>query len=70
MSDPKPGKGRERPKPPPKGWYAVATISLLLVVAGSIANLAGGGVALIAIGFPGALGMLASGLWLRRHRAD
>ena len=51
---------------PPLWWIVAAVVCWLLVVGGFVATLAGAGVGLIALGFPGAIGMIGLGLWLRQ----
>jgi hypothetical protein len=58
----------EKPQRPPVAWFVVATISWVLTVTALIATLAGGGISIIALGIPGAVGFIGAGLWLRRNR--
>jgi len=53
---------------PPVAWVVAAMFCLGLVIASTLATATGAGVALIAVGIPGALGLLGLGLWMRQRR--
>ena len=53
---------------PPLAWMVGAVTCWVLTVVSLAAAAMGAGVALIALGVPGAIGLIALGLWMRRRR--